>query len=149
MKDELKGFWIFKSHKYSSKEIFKSPQFNRIESISGKIADDITNWQKNGKLDIATRNVYNVNRDLLENRIRKLEDEIERREPTWWDKVKDFFRYFINFIMTILPRLVFKLLSNVAEGKGILAEPAKKLLQMTKKFQKALISKDKIYITET
>jgi hypothetical protein len=36
-----------------------------------------------------------------------------------------------------------------AEGKGFIADGAKKLLKMTQKIQKALISEKKVYIDKT
>jgi hypothetical protein len=146
MTDELKGFWIFKSHKYTGEEILKSSQYETIISTSGKIASDIGNWQKSGKLDFSTKVVYNVNRDFLEDRLIDLDVQIKKREPTWWESVKTFFAKIINYIRTVLPRLIFKFLADVAEGKGFIADGAKKLLKVTQKIQRTLISEKNVYI---
>jgi hypothetical protein len=149
MKDEKKGFWVFTSHKYTADEIFKSKPYERILSIIKKIADDVTNWQNNRKLDFMTKSVYNVNRDLLEERIKKLEEQVRTREPTWWEDVKQFFIKVVNLICTILPRLTFKALANAANGKGFIGKAARRLLTATQKAQRRLITKDKIFISES
>jgi len=116
LKDKLKGFWIFKSH-YSAAEIFSSPEYTKIESFVGKIGDDIKNWEKNGELDGSTRHIYNVNRDALLDKLDDLKIQIERREPTWWDKVKDFFIKAIKFITEKLPKMLKGLLCFMSNVK--------------------------------
>jgi hypothetical protein len=117
MKDEKKGFWIFTSHRYSAEQIFSSPEYNQMISTINKIGDDINNWDKNEKLDVSTRHIYNVNRDELLEKIDDLKIQIERREPTWWDKVKTFFKKFIDFIIKVLPKILHGLIAIFSDIK--------------------------------
>ncbi|MDR1868212.1 MAG: hypothetical protein LBQ77_08140 [Treponema sp.] len=113
MKDETVGWWIFESHKYTSAALLNSSEYERIQSTAEKIASDISNWEQNGQLDMGTKRVYNTNRDLLENRIERLQDAIKNREQTWWDSVKEFFSNLWNFVIKILPKFVNPLLKMI------------------------------------
>jgi hypothetical protein len=148
MKDEKKGVWIFKSHKYSAKQLFSSYEYDKIESISEKIADDISNWRENGQLDIETKRIYNVNRDYLVARTEELAKAIEDRQPTWWGKVKNFFAQLLDFISRILPRLVLNILLKMVSMPGLLGHIGKGLLTVNSGMNKLLTAQENIYITD-
>ncbi|MBQ4331784.1 MAG: hypothetical protein IJC31_08115 [Spirochaetaceae bacterium] len=126
-KDELKGWWIFKAHKYSQQELFESNEYKTISALVLKIEDDISHWGKS--LSIKDRAIYNTNRDLLEERLNDVERQIRSRTPTNWEKLKNFFSKFIDFVLEHLPkiwnglRIAAKTLSNVKGlewlGKGV------------------------------
>lgn len=69
MKDETKSFLFVTWHKYSVEELYNSNEYQSIESATQKIADDMDNWERNKELNFEIRNTYNVNRDLLEDRL--------------------------------------------------------------------------------
>jgi hypothetical protein len=148
MKDKTVGWGIFESHKYTSTQLLNSSEFDKIRSTAEKIASDITNWEQNNQLDISTKRVYNTNRDLLENRIKRLEDAIRNRAKTWWDSVKEFFEKIWSFIIKILPRLVINLLLKMADATGLLGFFGKHLLTGNSKMNRLLTSKKDIFITE-
>jgi len=150
MVNKKTGFWIFTSHKYSAKKILKSEQYRKIESYVDKIGDDITNWEKNGELDGSIRHTYNVNRDALEFRIVDLKSQIEKREPTWWDKVKDFFVKAVKWISEKLPKILKGLLSVfnvVAQIEGPIGDIGKWFAGLGEKVSGLLLPKEKHYIT--
>ncbi len=102
-KDKMKGWWIFKAHKYSQQELFESNEYKTIHSLVLKIEDDIGHW--GNSLSIKDRVIYNTNRDLLEERLEYARCQIENREPTIWEKVKGFFIKFVKFIIKHLPKI--------------------------------------------
>jgi hypothetical protein len=147
MKDETKGFWIFKSHKYSAKQLFESSEYHRIHVIAEKMADDLSNWKQNNQLDSYTKRVYNVNRDLLVGRVSELEEAIKSREPTWWDKIKQFFSSLWQFISDILPKLVLSLLLKMGNMPGLIGSMGRGLLSANSSINRLLTSRKDIYIT--
>ncbi|GHU26270.1 hypothetical protein FACS1894164_17150 [Spirochaetia bacterium] len=150
MKDQIKGFLIFKTHKYSVEQLLNSTQYRRIKSYIGKIEDDIQRWKQAGELTFSLRNTYNVNRDLLIDRLEDLEEAIENREPTWWESVQNFFIKILAFIAEHLPALWngLMIVAEKLKNHKILGAPAKVLLNLNKTVQKFIISKKNIYITD-
>jgi len=149
MKDEMKGILIFKRHKYTADELLTSTQYERIKSYMKKIDDDIHQWKQNGELTFSLRNTYNENRELLIERLERFQDAIEKREPTWWEKVKNFFVKIMAFIAEHLPALWNGLMiaANGLKNHKFLGAPARALLSLNRTVQKILISKKNIYIT--
>lgn len=47
--NQKKGWFIFKTHSCSKKELLESQHFSKINSITEKIGDDIKNWTKNNQ----------------------------------------------------------------------------------------------------
>jgi hypothetical protein len=147
MKDEIKGFWIFKSHKYSARQLFESEEYHRIHAVAEKMADDLSNWERNNQLDSYTKRVYNVNRELLVGRVSELEESIKSREPTWWDKIKQFFSGLWQFITEMLPRLVLSLLLKMENAPGFIGSIGRGLLSFNSSVNRVLTSRKDIYIT--
>lgn len=107
--------------------MFESNEYKTIAALVLKIEDDISHWGKS--LSIKDRAIYNTNRDLLEERLNDVERQIRSRTPTNWEKLKNFFSKFIDFVLEHLPkiwnglRIAAKTLSNVKGlewlGKGV------------------------------
>jgi hypothetical protein len=97
------GFLFFKSHKYSIEDLLNSVHHQRINSITSKIGDDIKNWYNSGKLTPDEEEVYFNERDNVDLKLHEINLEIENREPTWWEKVKEPCERFIRIIMSNLP----------------------------------------------
>ena len=89
--------------KYSQQELFESNEYKTISALVLKIEDDISHWGKS--LSIKDRAIYNTNRDLLEERLNDVERQIRSRTPTNWEKLKNFFSKFIDFVLEHLPKI--------------------------------------------
>ncbi len=151
-KDEMKGWWIFKAHKYSQQELFESNEYKTIHSLVLKIEDDIGHW--GNSLSIKDRVIYNTNRDLLEERLEYARNQIENREPTTWEKVKGFFIKFVEFIIEHLPTIWNGLrIAAKTIGKLPLLQPVSKAFLAIDKtigrFISSRLPQQYKYITET
>lgn len=140
-KDEMKGWWIFKAHKYSQQELFESNEYKTIHSLVLKIEDDIGHWGKS--LSIKDRAIYNTNRDLLEERLEYARYQIENREPTIWEKVKGFFIKFVKFIIEHLPKIWhgLKIAANTIGQFPLLQPVSKAILAIDKTIGKFISSR--------
>lgn len=111
------GFWFLRSHTYSIDELLESKHHSRIDSITGKIADDVKNWHENGKFTFIDEMKYKMSRDEIETKLNELNQSICNRQPTWWEKVKKPFEEFVHFIIENMPiphrNLLTKLSSNL------------------------------------
>lgn len=150
MKDEKKHVFFIEWHKYSPEELFHSREYESIISAVEKIADDINYWKENNELGIGIRNTYNVNRDLLEDRLLDFNDAIEHREPTVWEKIGNFFRTLVAFVVNELPKLWNGLMLAADKFKDvkIIGPACKWLISFDKTIRNHLVSKDKKYISE-
>ncbi len=145
MKDKKKKFLFVTWHQYTAEKLFESATYNSIQSYILKIKDDIDNWENAGELVPAIRTVYNANRDLLEERILDLKEAVEKREPTIWEKIGNFFKGFIKFIADNLPRIWngIMFIAHLALGKsGFIGTAAKKLIGLGKKITKICAGKN-------
>lgn len=150
MKDEMKSFLFVKWHKYSVEELYDSNEYQSIESATEKIADDMNNWEQNKELDFGTRNTYNVNRDLLEDRLILLNRAIENREPTMWEKIGSFFKALVNFVVTKLPKLWNGLIlgADYLKNVKVIGPICKILIAFDKRVRKFLLPQKKKFITD-
>jgi tetrahydromethanopterin S-methyltransferase subunit G len=105
------GF-IFKRHKYTEQDIMDSAQMNRIKSLAGKIKDDVTRWDASGKFPYRLRILYNENAEMLQERLRMINQEIQERRPTLWERVGRFFRRLYRMVVELLPLLFQRLISG-------------------------------------
>jgi hypothetical protein len=150
MKDQIKGILFFKTHKYTADQLLTSTQYERIRSYIEKIEDDIQRWKQSGTLSFSLRNTYNVNRDLLIERLEDLQEAIASREPTWWESVQNFFIKIFSFIVEHL-RPLWNGLMLAAESlkkHPIFGPPARILLAMNKTVQKILLPKQNVYVRD-
>ncbi|MDR3259185.1 MAG: hypothetical protein LBT51_06155 [Fusobacteriaceae bacterium] len=145
--EEMEG-WIFMSHKYSVNDLMNSREYDDIYSIVEKMASDVENWRVNNQMNHSTMRVYNVNRELLANRMKRLDDAIKNRKETLWDSIREFFNKLWNEIMKILPVILPKLLKYFDGKTGFLGGVGEKLLALNNKMDKALISEKNKFISE-
>jgi hypothetical protein len=54
--------------------------------------DDLEEWEMNNKLTQQVKLQFNRKAEEVYHRLEIIQMDIERREPTWWEKVKDVFR---------------------------------------------------------
>jgi len=100
---QKKGFLFFKSHRYSIEDLLNSTHHQRIHSITSKIGDDIKNWYNSGKLTPDEEETYFDEREKVDLKLHEINLEIESREPTWWESVKEPYEKFLQIIMNNLP----------------------------------------------
>jgi hypothetical protein len=96
---------IFKRHKYTAEDLLDSSQMNRIKSLAGKIKDDIARWDAAGKMPYRLKVFYNENAESVQNRLRMINQTIQSRKPTLWEKVGGFFRRLYKIIVELLPSI--------------------------------------------
>ncbi len=130
LKDKIheKSGWIFKEHTYTRDELLKSKHASKIYSMTGKIGDDAQNWYKRGELTEEGKAAYENEKEIVEDRFHQVKRDISRREPTFWESVKEGFDQFIEIVMNSMPELTRTLLDNVLNK--YLPSPVKKLLSL-------------------
>jgi len=123
------GFLFFKSHIYSIEELLQSEHHSKIYAITEKIGDDAENWYRSGNLSEEGRSAYYRERDEVDHKLHQVNLEIQNREPTWWESVKDPFTKFVRVIMNNMPDLVRTMLDRVANSLK-LPSPLRKILRL-------------------
>lgn len=103
-----KDGFIFKTHKFSKEELFELRSYKQIHSMVEKIADDVNNWEKEGKLSKLEIDEYNYEKDSLYEAFDSLEREIKSREPTLWEWIGGAFNEVIRVTLNILPIIAQK-----------------------------------------
>lgn len=107
------GFWVFKSHVHTVDQLFESKELKAIYSISEKTNDDINHMIDNNNFSGDTRNLYNLQRDLFEKRLRDINFKIADRQPTWWEILRAPMVEFVKQVMNFLPTRYQSLLHHV------------------------------------
>ncbi len=111
--DKKEGL-IFVNHKYTVEELLDSEHHRKIHSYADKIGDDITRWFNEGKLSDTEEEMYHLKRSEVEDELEDINDQIENREPTWWEEIKDIMVEYVVIIMDKMPdELKRTLLSNL------------------------------------
>jgi hypothetical protein len=111
------GF-IFRRHKYAAEDLLDSAQMNRIQSLAGKIKDDVSRWDAAGKLPYRLKTLYNENAESVQGKMFEINRAIQERKPTLWERVGGFFRRLYRIIVENLP-ILFKRLLTVSKQKSI------------------------------
>jgi len=101
---------IFRHHRYTAEDLLDSKQMDRIKSLAGKIKDDINRWESAGKLSYRLKMFYNENAESVQDRLRMINQTIQYRKPTLWERVGGFFRRLYRAIVELLPALFQRLL---------------------------------------
>jgi len=101
---------IFRRHKYTADDLLDSNQMERIKSLAGKIKDDVNRWDSAGKLSRRLKMFYNENAESVQERLRMINQTIQERKPTLWEKVGGFFRRLYLAIVRLLPTMFQRLL---------------------------------------
>lgn len=108
-----KDGWIFVEHKYTIEELLDSEHHHKIYSYTDKIGDDIQKWFDEGKLSDIEEESYYLKRSEVEDELENINAQIEEREPTWWEEVKNVMEEYIVVIMDNMPEELRRtLLSN-------------------------------------
>lgn len=123
------GFLFFKSHVYSIDELLQSEHHSKIYAITEKIGDDAENWYRAGELSEAGREAYYQEREQVDHKLHQVNLEIQNREPTWWESVREPFTRFVRIVMNNMPDLVRTMLDRVANTLK-LPSPIRKILRL-------------------
>ena len=99
-KIQIRTGFVFVKHQYSSEELYEA--MKRIESFVEKMRDDLEEWEAVKKLPDQAKIIFNNKAEEIYRRLESLHFEIERREPTWWEKVQNVFRRIMNAIFSFL-----------------------------------------------
>jgi hypothetical protein len=100
---------VFRRHRYTAEDLLDSSQMNRIQSLAGKIKDDVSRWDANGKMPYRLKLFYNENAESAQSRMRMINQIIQDRRPTLWEKVGGFFRQLYRIIVELLPIMLQRL----------------------------------------
>ena len=109
------GF-IFITHQYSNDDLYVA--IGKIKSFVGKMKADLDEWESVKKLSGQVKAVFNRKAGEAYRRLEAIQYEIERREPTFWEKVRSVFKIIFE---TLIPFLSFRLVSGESAPKAIAA----------------------------
>ena len=106
---KLSGFIIF-WHKFSEEELLG--QIEKIETFARKIKADIENWKEARKpifsiqpfKNDSVKLFYNENTRRLHERLERLQEMIQFRHPTVWERIGSVFRaFYFHVVEGLLP----------------------------------------------
>ena len=78
---------MFVRHRYTVNELLESNHLSKVESIAGKIRDDVRQWEGTGRLSNQIRATYNQNAERVHQRVERIIEKIKTRAPTIWEQV--------------------------------------------------------------
>jgi hypothetical protein len=110
--NEKKGFWFLETHIHSKETLFNSEHHSKIDSITEKIGSDTISWNKFGQLTEEARYIYEIKSEEVTSELKRVEQIIAQREPTWWEQVESLFEDFIVKVQTNMPQLARILLAT-------------------------------------
>jgi hypothetical protein len=107
---------VFTRHQYSGDELMDAAV--RIESYIEKMNDDLEMWETADKLNQQAKLHFNRKAGEIYERLESLHFAIERRDPTWWEKVCEVFT---RILSKILPFLSLRLIAGSKAPEEIAA----------------------------
>jgi len=113
--NQQNGLLIFKWHKYTVEELINSEHHNKIESVSRKIGDDVSNLYKRGVIPEEYKETYEEYKNDLLDDLHEVNKQIYARKPTWLESAWETFRNFVEVVRENMPRLV----RNLIEQAGV------------------------------
>lgn len=112
---EQKGFWIFKSHVYSKETLFNELHYGKIIKILDNVDHLTMTWNRHGILTRDGIDFLNLKRDEITTELENIQNEIARRDPTWWEQIYSIFIDFTNFVRNHIPQFAIGFLMAVAK----------------------------------
>jgi hypothetical protein len=95
------GF-IVRWHRFSEDELLS--YIAKIENFARKIKADIENWKESKKPEESVQRFYNENARRLHDRLAQLQDLIQLRHPTLWERLGTIFRaFYFHLVEKLLP----------------------------------------------
>ena len=116
-KIRLRTGLIFVKHQYSSDDL--NYALSKIESFVEKMRADLDEWDEAGKLTQQIKNSFNMKAREVYGRLETLQFEIERREPTFWEKVRDTVKRIFQKLFSFFN---FKLIAGKGSKKQLGAQ---------------------------
>lgn len=114
--------WFFVEHVYTIEELLDSKHHHKINSYTEKIGDDIQIWFDEGKLGEVEEEYYYLKRNEVEDDLEDINAQIEERERTWWEEVKDVMRDYVRVIMDNMPDEFKRKLIESLRNKNLLGK---------------------------
>jgi len=130
---KIRGF-VITWHVHSIEELLQSSHHQKVYAITAQIGTDVSNWNDAGNLTKTERDTYFTEREALEDRLLELNKEIEEREPTWWESVKEIFADFNAMIISNLPLVTVNKMPIIMEAFLL---PFKKMASIIKPAHKS------------
>ena len=98
---------LFVTHVYSKDELLQDGAFNTINGIIDNLDNNVKNWgvQNNG-YSMYFCNEYGRIRDKIQEDLDSVQEDICRRQPTAWERIKEGFMGAIIFLISKLPKIV-------------------------------------------
>ncbi|MEA5620401.1 hypothetical protein VB711_21515 [Cronbergia sp. UHCC 0137] len=112
---EQKGFWIFKNHVYSKETLFNELDDGKIVKILDNVEHLTMTWNRHGILTRDGIDFLNLKRDEITTELENIQNEIARRDPTWWEQIYGIFIDFTNFVRNHIPQFAIGFFMGVAK----------------------------------
>jgi len=109
-KMELRTGLVFIKYQYSSEDLFSA--LNRVKTYLEKMSDDLDEWVIVNKANQKVKSLFEKKAEETYQRMESLYAFIEQREPTWWEKVKEIFKW-------IFGKLLSYISVNMMAGKAV------------------------------
>lgn len=116
---EKKGFWIFKTHVCSKETLFNELHHGKILKILDNADNLAVIWNRHGVLTPDGMRFFQSKHSEIAGELVGLQDEIKRRDPTWWETVSGAFKEFIDFIRDNTPQFVIGFIMEVARYSAL------------------------------
>jgi hypothetical protein len=103
--------WLFVNHIYSKEDLINDSAFNTIDGIINNLSANVESWGKNnGGYSMPFYTEYHRIKDNIDLNLKQLEDEIKKRQPTSWEKLKEGFAGVVAYLLSKLPNIVLRVL---------------------------------------
>jgi len=112
---EQKGFWIFKRHVYSREKLRDDLRYSKIIKILDNVNHLAITWNNHGILTGDGREFLNLKGEEITRELENIQNEIERRDPTWWEEIYEIFRDFTDFVRDHIPQFAVGFLMGFAK----------------------------------
>jgi hypothetical protein len=87
--EEMSGSFLPR-HEYSVDDLLHSQHLAKIQSLAGKMKDDITNWKERGAISGELLELYEYNINIISRRVNHMISRIRKRRTTVWEKISEF-----------------------------------------------------------
>jgi|GEM_PF-3522770 len=109
------GLMFFKWHKYTVNELTDSEHHRKIDSVTQKIGDDVSNLYRRGEIPDNYKEMYEDYKTEVEDKLHEVNKSIFERQPTWLERAWQSLTEFVEKVKDNMPPLV----RNLIEGAGV------------------------------
>ncbi|MDM3855476.1 MAG: hypothetical protein PT120_11410 [Aphanizomenon gracile PMC649.10] len=107
------GLLFFKWHKYTIQELTNSEHHSKIDAVTRKIGDDVSNLYKRGQIPDGYKETYEDHKTEVEDKLHEVNILIQGREPTWLESAWHILTEFAEKVQQNMPPLVRNLIEEV------------------------------------